>query len=61
MGKNENPWLTPKKRSSWKKESNKQISLIITENKFELIETKSQESLSKQKNPKYPKDLNKIK
>ena len=43
----ESPLLIPKKRSPWKKESNKhitQISLIETENKFELMETESQES-----------------
>ena len=44
--------------SQWKKESSKhkpQISLIETENKFELMETESQESPSKQRNPKSPK------
>ena len=48
------------KRSPWKKESDKhkpQISLIETENKFELMETESQESPSSQRNSKYPKSL----
>ena len=61
-GQHWNPTTTPppKKRSPWKKESNKhkpQISLIETKNKFELMETESQESPSKQRNPKYPKSL----
>ena len=48
------------KQTPWKKKSNKhkpQISLIETENKFELMETESQESPSKQRNPKFPKSL----
>ena len=55
----ESPLLMPKKRSPWKKESNKHkplISLIETENKFELMETELRKS-SKQRNPKYPKSL----
>ena len=36
------------------------MSLIETENWFELMETETQESPSKLKNPKNPKSLNKI-
>ena len=40
MDNNESPLLTPKEKSPWKKEFNKyksRISLIETENKFELF------------------------
>ena len=60
LDKTESPHRTPQKRYPWKKESNKhkpQISLIETENKFELMETESQESPLKQRNPKYSKSL----
>ena len=52
--------LTPQKRSPWKKKTNKhkpELSLIETKNRFELMETESQGSPPKQRNPKYPKSL----
>ena len=60
MDNTESPPLTPKRISLEEKKSKKhkpQISLIETENSFKLIETESQKSLSKQRNPKYSKSL----
>ena len=59
MDNTESSPLTPQKKSPWQKETNKhkpQLSLIETENKFELMETESQSPL-KQRNPKYPNSL----